>query len=93
MKLTKNTKLIWDHWNKGHIKKHRVSVKEVGEIFRIREVVKKSYKGRLIVVGRTNKKRFLTLVISFGRKNQAYVVSARDSGRKERRVYNEEVKT
>jgi uncharacterized DUF497 family protein len=42
----------------------------------------------LIIIGRT-RKRILTIVLSFEKQKQGYVVSARDASKKERKVYYE----
>ena len=93
MKSVNGVKLIWDEWNREHIKKHGVSKKEVNQAFKAKEVVIESYKDRLIVVGKTNKSRLLTIVLSFEKQENAYVVSARDSSKKERKIYNDKNKT
>lgn len=93
MNFVKNIELFWDEWNKAHIKKHKVSVGEVEEVFKAKKVVRESYKGRLIIVGRSKKSRLLTIILSFERQKDAYVVSARDSSKKERKIYNDQSKT
>lgn len=93
MKPVKDYKLVWDDWNKEHLKKHKVSVREVKQAFKAKEIVQESYKGRLIVIGRTKKSRILTIVLSLEKQKNAYVVSARDSNKKERKIYNEKNKT
>ncbi len=85
----RSTKLIWDNWNREHIKKHTVSIKEIREVCQAKEIVRGSYKGRFIVIGKTAKGRLLTTVLSFEKQKSAYVVSARDSSKKERKVYYE----
>ena len=44
----------------------------------------KSYKGRLLLTGRTKNKRLLTVVLALENNNQYYVVTARDTSKKER---------
>jgi len=87
-----NSALVWDEWNKGHIKKHLVTVKEVEEAYKSKKAYKKSYLGRYIILGKTKRGRLLTIVISFAKQKDAYVVSARDMSRKERRIYDEKTK-
>lgn len=90
MKPARHYKLVWDSWNKEHFKKHKVSVGEVEQVFKAKGIVQESYKGRLIIVGRSKKSRLLTIVLSFEKQKDAYVVSARDSSKKERKIYNEQ---
>ena len=81
------SKLIWDEWNKEHIKKHKVTVKEVEEVFKSSKITKKTYLNRTLILGKTKKYRFLTIVVSTEKQVQPYVVSARDMSKKERRYY------
>ena len=80
--------LVWDAWNVEHLKKHKVSVKEVEEIasFKGKKSLK-SYQGRLIILGRTKKKRLLTVVLAKEKQGTYYVVTARDMSKKERRYF------
>ncbi len=93
MKSVKGVKLIWDNWNKEHLKKHKVLVREVKQALKAKQIVKESYKRRLIIIGRTKESRMLTVVLSFEKQKNAYVVSARDSSKKERKIYNDKNKT
>lgn len=93
MKTVKGINLVWDEWNREHIKKHKISEVEVNQAFKAKEVVLESYKSRLITVGRTKKGRLLTIVLSFEKQKNAYMVSARDSSKKERKIYNDKNKT
>lgn len=85
--------LIWDSWNKNHIKKHKVTVKEIEEVYYSKTVENQSYLGRMILIGQTKKGRLLLIVISFAKQKEAYIVSARDAGKKERKYYYEKSKT
>lgn len=84
--MIKIRKLIWDDWNVEHIKEHKVSVDEVEEVCQKAEKSLKTYQRRLIVLGKTKKKRFLTIVLTPKTKNKYYVVTARDASRKERKI-------
>lgn len=77
--------LIWDDWNVEHIKKHKTTTEEVEEA--CKSVIKalKTYKGRLLILGKTKKNRFLTIVLAPQEGNSYYPVTAREMGRKERR--------
>ena len=86
-------KLFWDEWNIEHIKKHDVSVDEVEEVYKSKKIARQSYLDRTILLGRTRKTRLLTVVISTGKQQNPYVVSARDMSKKERRYYYEQTKT
>lgn len=80
----KKSDLVWDEWNVKHIAKHNVTKVEVEEIF-VRTVrVKKSYKGRLIVFGKTREKRLLTVILEKEERGY-YVLSSRAASRKERK--------
>ena len=85
MKSVNGVKLIWDEWNREHIKKHGVSEEEVNQAFKAKRVAIESYKGRLIIVGKTVKNRLLTIVLSFEKQKNGYIVSARDSSKQERK--------
>ena len=63
-------KIIWDEWNKQHIVKHRVSPIEVMQVFAYSFQAKESYKGRLLIKGRTNRNRKLNIVLSPEDRNQ-----------------------
>lgn len=91
MKISK--KLIWDNWNTAHIKKHNVSIEEVEQVFSTYSLQRQTYANRLIIFGETKKGRKLTIIITFTRFKEPYVVSARDMGRKERRYYDKQTKT
>ena len=93
MKSVNGVKLIWDEWNREHIKKHGVSEEEVNQAFKAKRVAIESYKGRLIIVGKTVKNRLLTIVLSFEKQKNGYIVSARDSSKKERKTYNDKNKS
>ena len=87
-----NAALIWDDWNKEHIAKHKVTVKEVEEAYKSKTIVKFSYLGRKLILGKTMRDRLLTIIVSFAKQQNPYVVSARDISKKERRIYYEKQK-
>lgn len=86
-------KFVWDEWNEAHIAKHKVTKHEVEEASRSKTITSVSYLGREVIFGRTKKGRLLTIVISYAKQKKAYVVSARDMSKKERRFYYEKTKT
>ena len=85
--------LEWDNWNIEHIKKHAVTKEEVEEVYRTSTKLVQSYKKRKLILGKTKVGRLLTVVISYEKQINPYVVSARDMSQKERRIYYEQTKT
>lgn len=81
--------LIWDDWNREHIKKHKVKVEEIEEACSDPINSFKSYQDRLIVLGRTKQNRLLTLVLMKKETGIYYLITARDMSRKERKMINE----
>ena len=81
--------LIWDEWNIEHIKKHEVNAIEVEEACGQPINSFKSYQNRLIILGKTKSGRLLTLVLMKKNKGIYYLVTARDTSRKERRLISE----
>jgi len=80
--------LVWDNWNVGHIRRHKVDTREVEEACRLALKTLKTYQGRLMILGKTKKGRLLTVVIAPISQNKHYVVTARDMSKKERRISN-----
>lgn len=80
-------KLIWNDWNKNHIKKHKVTVSEIEEAYRSKTLTVPSYLGRNMIFGKTKQERFLTIIISYDFQGKPYVVSGRDMSKKERENY------
>lgn len=81
------SKLHWDDWNKKHIKKHQVEIIEVEEAYKSSKLKVKTKYERIIVFGKTKKGRLLTIVLSYKKQKNPYVVSSRDMSRKERKKY------
>lgn len=79
--------LVWDAWNKKHIKKHNVSQEEVQEAYEAEFGRSQSYLNRQAVYGKTKKDRLITIIVSFEKQERPYVVSARDISSKERRIF------
>lgn len=92
MIIAKLRVLVWDEWNGEHIKKHKVTIKEVEEAYQSKIVETSSYLGRTVILGKTKKGRLLTIVVSSQKQQHPYVVSARDMSKKERRIYYESQK-
>lgn len=85
--------LVWDKWNREHIKKHKVTALEVEEVYIRATVSLKAKMGREEIVAKTSTKRIIAIFLSFERQIGPYVVSARDANKKERRKYYEKTKT
>lgn len=81
--------LIWDEYNLEHIKKHNVSKQEVEEACSNIIDSFRSYEQRLLFIGETKNKRLLSLVLVEKSKGIYYLVTARDSSRKERKLIND----
>ena len=58
------TGLIWDEWNKEHIAKHNVSVKEVEEACLGKHEAIESFRKRIQIKGMTKKGRRITILLS-----------------------------
>lgn len=80
----KEDELVWDDWNSQHIKKHDVTKLEIEEALLQKVQARKGNKGRLIIFGKSKKKRLLAIVIKKTTKGY-YIFSARDASRKERK--------
>ncbi len=82
-------RLEWDVWNIEHIAKHEVTPEEVEEVCFGTPVLRDSYKGRVLAVGRTVAGRMLAVALDPepGEQGVAYPVSARPASRRERQRY------
>jgi len=88
-------------WDEGNINKnwdkHRVHHLECEEIFFNEPIVTKAEKRRvsqeerISALGVTNEGRFLFVVFTI-RRGRIRVISARNANKKERKIYNEEIK-
>ena len=82
--------LIIEEDRPEHISKHKVTIVEVLEIVNGDYVYIDGKLGRWLLIGKTKKKRFLTVVIGERNKKNAYgLVTARPSNKEERSFYNE----
>lgn len=88
--MVKVKSLIWDDWNRRHIKKHNVSEQEVEEVCKGTYKQQPAYNQRHLILGKTNKGRRLTVILARERKSRYYVVTARDMSQKERRLFSRE---
>lgn len=65
--------LVWDDWNKEHIYRHGVSIKEVEEVCHGKYDVIESYRKRIQIVGKTKNGKTIIIIISpEDRKLKAY---------------------
>lgn len=82
--------LIWDEYNLEHIKKHGIEIEEVIETGENLVYHRRTYKDRFLAVGRSGK-RIITLILSRKDMGKYYLVTARDSDKKERKkLYEKE---
>ncbi|MFV1917416.1 MAG: hypothetical protein ACC618_02990 [Patescibacteria group bacterium] len=78
-------KLIWDSWNSAHIRKRGLSINDVEEAARNMVAHKRARSGRYITIGRSGR-RIISIVVNRLNTGVYYVVTARDSDKKERRI-------
>jgi uncharacterized DUF497 family protein len=84
------TFLIWDEGNIAHIARHNVLPAEVEQICHGSYIALAGKKGRLLVVGLTQKGRMITAALDpEPQEGIYYPVTARPASRKERRLYEE----
>jgi uncharacterized DUF497 family protein len=73
-----------------HIAKHKVTIKEVMQIIEGDYVYIQGKENRRLLIGKTNKRRFLTIVVGERNKKNTYgLVTARPASREERSFYKE----
>lgn len=77
--------LIWDEWNKEHIKKHKVTQAELKEAVARVSAHRGGYSGRIVLIGRSGK-RILAIVLEKEKTGYYYINTARDADKKERRL-------
>lgn len=85
----KKPALVWDEWNREHIKKHNVTEKEVEEAYEKSDIEAEAKYGRKFVLSKISNGRLITIFLSFKKQAEPYLVSARDASNKERRIYYE----
>ena len=84
-------RLIWDAWNIAHIARHRVIPEEVEEVCHGTPITSATYKGRIRVVGPTQARRMLTVILApMDQPGVYYPITARPADRKERRNYEQQ---
>jgi hypothetical protein len=84
-------RLIWDSWNIAHIARHDVIPDEVEEVCHGAPVTSQTYNGRIRVVGPTQARRMLTVILApTDQQGIYYPITARPADRKERRHYEQQ---
>lgn len=84
-------KLVWDAYNIEHIKKHNVTVDEAEEAVKNFVSHKKGERGRYIAIGRSGS-RLISLIVRRESIGVYYLVTARDSSKKERKeIYEKKI--
>lgn len=80
--------LIWEEWNINHIARHNVTPDEVAEVCHGNHLAYSSYKGRLVLIGPTQQKRILSVILDPEPETGTYYpVTAYDASRKDRKFY------
>lgn len=78
-------KLIWDSWNTAHIARHGVVPDEVENVCGNNPKTEQTYKGRIMIIGSTNIRRVLAIVLELeNEQDNYYPITARDASKKER---------
>lgn len=77
----------WDEGNEAHLARHGVTPPEAEEIFFGRLYLKRSRRGRYLVLGRSGGGRYLALIVERREGGRVRVVTARDMSERERRLY------
>ncbi len=85
-------RLVWNSWNRRHIKKHNVTEAEVEEAVKHLIAHKLGKNGKFIAIGRSGA-RIIAAVLGRDAPTTYYVITARDANQDERsRVYEKESK-
>ena len=82
--------LVWDDFNSKHILKHKVNKTETRQACSNQKLVLSIKNNRLLLIGETNKGRILSIVLAKIKPGKYYIVTARDSSKKERRLINDQ---
>ncbi len=93
MRGKKKPPLVWDDWNREHIKKHAVTIREVEEAYANEFARSDSYEKREAIFGTTWSGRLITIAVSYAKQKGPYVVSARPMSKSERRKYVRQAQT
>ncbi len=92
MTRIKVKEIIFDSWNIKHISKHNIRAEEVIESGKNLIYHRVTYRGRYLAIGRSVN-RLITLILKRQKTTSYYLITARDSSKKERKkVYEKEYK-
>ena len=83
-------RLRWDPGNIAHVARHSVTVEETEETCHGDPVTLQSYLGRIIVIGPTQARRMLAVVLEPEGADVYRPVTARPASRRERRYYQQQ---
>ncbi len=83
--MLKINSLIWNSWNTLHLQKHEVTPVEVEEVCRGIYQHQPTYGERVLIIGKTQNNRLLTIILAREENNRYFVVTAHDSSKKERK--------
>ncbi|MBI3559864.1 hypothetical protein HY087_01920 [Candidatus Gottesmanbacteria bacterium] len=89
----KKLPLVWDAWNREHIKKHSLTIAEAEEAYTHSLASFTAKAGRTGIIAKIKNGRMIVIFLSFERQKGPYVVSARDANVKERSIVYEQAKT
>lgn len=82
---TDNLTLIWDDFNKEHLKKHSVSVKEVEEACQNILGKFQAKNDRFLLIGKTKNDRVISMIAAVKGSTSIYIVTARDTSKNEKK--------
>jgi hypothetical protein len=85
-------RLTWNPLNVEHIHRHRVTPDEVDEVCHLAPLVQQGYGGRTVLIGPTSEGRMLEVVLDPEGNDVYYVVTAHPASRKDRALYQQEMK-
>lgn len=81
-------KLIWDSWNVNHIARHHVVPDEVEALcHRLPVVLRGQQKSRLVLIGQTEEKRILGVVLEARGNGKYYPITAYDADEHDTLLY------
>ena len=83
-------RIIWDAKNIEHIARHNVITVEVEQVLHSNFSARSTYRARLMIIGKTESGRILTIIVHEDDAEIFYVVTARDSSPEECQIYQTE---
>jgi uncharacterized DUF497 family protein len=77
--------LVWDDFNKSHLNKHSVSVREVQEA--CQNILGKfpAKNDRFLLIGKTKNERIISMIAAIKGSKSIYIVTARDTSKNEKK--------